>query len=619
MCGVAGILDFAGRDVDERVLSRMLATIRHRGPDDMGTWVDGSVGLASARLAILDLSDAGHQPMVSEGGNVVLAYNGEVYNYRELRNELTESGHRFRSKSDTEVVLHAYLEWGAECLSRFNGIFAFALWDARDGTVFAARDRFGVKPFYYSIYDGRLIFGSEIKCILEADIPRRVCIEALIEYFTFQNVFSEFTLFDGVTILPPGSCLQARDGRVRVNQWWDLHLETDNSVSQSEWPIRIREAFEGAVRAQLVSDVPVGAYLSGGMDSASVASVAAQQVPRLMTFTGGFDLSSVEGLELVFDERSDAEAVASVLRSEHYEMVMHAGDMAWVLPELVWHLEDLRVGMSYQNHYIARLASKFVKVALAGTGGDELFAGYPWRYEVVADAFDAALFNDRYYRYWSRLVSDADKPLFFSETTWRQGCHHRPRDVFERVVAPASDYGPVTRALYFEAKTFLHGLLVMEDRVSMAHGLEVRVPFLDNAVVEVARRVPHDEHLRGGEGKRALRTAMADLLPPAILGKKKQGFSPPDRSWYRGPTMEYIRDVLLDPRTLGRDYFRPRYVEAILAEHLDGRSNHRLLIWSLLCFEWWNRLFIDGDAPIRHGAWHRGVRATRDQSAAAQG
>jgi asparagine synthase (glutamine-hydrolysing) len=346
------------------------------------------------------------------------------------------------------------------------------------------------------------------------------------------------------------------------------------------------------------------------MDSASIAAVASRNVPRLMTFTGGFDLSSVTGIELVFDERADAEMIASEFRTQHYEMVMHAGDMAWALPELVWHLEDLRVGMSYPNYYIAGLASKFVKVALGGAGGDEVFGGYPWRYELVAGLDDPAAFDRVYYDYWSRLVPDSEKPAFFADEVWAQARDRSTFDLYRSVLEPAAQFEPLEKALYFEAKTFLHGLLVVEDKVSMAHSLEVRVPFLDNALVALAERIPaRIKHGRGG-GKELLRKAMAPLLPAEIVDKRKQGFSPPDQSWYRGPTMDYLREILLDPRSLGRGYFQPSYVRRVLEEHLEGRINHRLLIWSLLCFEWWNRLFMDGDAATALGSRSTTARAT---------
>ena len=592
MCGIVGIVD-SRRPVDADRLSGAARTIAHRGPDDFGTFVSGNVGLASRRLAILDLSAAGHQPMTSDDGALALVYNGELYNYIELRSDLRRRGHRFHSATDTEVVLRAYEEWGPDAVRRFNGMFACAVWDGRRGELLLARDRFGIKPLYYTERDGAFVFASEVKALLEAGVPARVSPQALVEYFTFQNLFSDLTLFDGVRILPAGHTLTLREGSPTLSRYWDLELEPDESVSPVEWVERVRAAFEGAVQRHLVSDVPLGSYLSGGIDSASIVGVASRHIPRLMTFTGGFDLSAVDGLELVFDERADAERVASAFRTEHYEMVMHPGDMWWVLPELVWHLEDLRVGMAYQNHYIARLASKFVKVALAGTGGDELFAGYPWRYDALAGA-DTEL---ALYEYWSRLVPAADHASFFEPALLADAGGYSPLDPLRGVLEPAKELDPLSQALYFEAKTFLHGLLVVEDRVSMAHSLEARVPFLDNELVEVARRIP-SQLKRGAGGKEILRKAMHGLLPEAVLEKPKQGFSPPDQSWYRSHSMTRIRELLLDERTLGRGYFRPEAITGLLGEHESARRNHRLLIWSLLCFEWWNRLFVDGEPRV---------------------
>jgi asparagine synthase (glutamine-hydrolysing) len=609
MCGIAGIADFGGGPIDAATVERMTRILRHRGPDDDGYWIGSRVALANLRLAILDLSTAAHQPMRSDDGTVVLVYNGELYNFRELADELAQRGHVFRSHGDTEVVLRAYEEWGPSCVERFNGMFAFAIWDEARQELLLARDRFGIKPLYYAEQDGRLLFGSEVKALIEGGLAVRVSDEAVAEYFTFQNLFSNRTLFAGVNVLPAGHTLTLSERGSALHRYWDLELAPEEAVTEDEWVERVREAFEHATERQLVSDVPLGSYLSGGMDSASLVAVATRRIPRLMTFTGGFDLRSVNGLELVFDEREDAETVASTFRTEHYEMVMHAGDMWWVLPELVWHLEDLRVGMCYQNHYIARLASKFVKVALAGTGGDELFAGYPWRYRGLEDLSGSDV-AERLYGYWSRLVPEEDHAAFFAAPGVAAAAAERvPWQAFSSVMARADGLDPVSQALYFEAKTFLHGLLVVEDRVSMAHSLEVRVPFLDDELVDVARRIPSRlKHANEG-GKRILRRAMAGLLPEQIIDKRKQGFSPPDASWYRGRTMEQIRSLLLDPRTLDRGYFRPQAVRDVLDEHLAGRRNHRLLIWSLLCFEWWNRLFIDGDSTARHREWHEEVRA----------
>ena len=610
MCGIAGLLDLAGRAVDSATLERMARTIRHRGPDDSGVYAEGSVGLANVRLAVIDTSPAGHQPMASADGRYVIVYNGELYNYRELATELVENGHSFASRTDTEVVLHAYEEWGPDCLHRFNGMFAFAVWDTRTRELFVARDRLGIKPLYYVTIGGTFAFGSEVKALIAAGYRAQVSPAGLAEYFTFQNTLSDATLFDGVRMLPAGHSIRVSEGgaSARPTLYWDLAFEPDESVAPEEWVEGVRTAFERAVTRQLVSDVPIGSYLSGGLDSSSIALVASRATPRLMTFTGGFDLESVTGFEAVFDERAEAEAISRLGPTEHYTMVMHAGDMSWVMPELVWHLEDLRVGMAYQNHYIARLASKFVTVTLAGTGGDELFAGYPWRYGLVEDAHDPAEFERRHYEYWTRLVADADKPDFFSPETWETIRAAAPLKAYREVIAPAAHLDPATRALYFEAKTFLHGLLVVEDRVSMANSLEARVPFLDNELVELALRIPVRLQYDAESGKRILREAMRGLLPDEVLSRPKQGFSPPDESWYRGPTMEYIRTMLLAPRTMGRGYFQARWVERILAEHSAGRANHRLLIWSLLCFEWWNRLFVDGEQPDRHRTWHSTTR-----------
>ena len=588
----------------------MARTIRHRGPDDSGIHADGAVGLANVRLAVIDTSAAGHQPMGSADGRYVLTYNGELYNYRELAAELAASGRSFDSRTDTEVVLRAYEEWGPACLDRFNGMFAFAIWDSHERRLFVARDRLGIKPLYYARIDGAFAFASEVKALIPAGYRPQVSPVGLAEYFTFQNILSDATLFDGVRMLPAGHFLQIRENEVapRLTRYWDLDFRPDDSVSVEEWVAAVRDAFERAVTRQLVSDVPIGSYLSGGLDSSSIAQVASRSIPRLMTFTGGFDMESVTGFETVFDERAQAEAIARLGPTEHYTMVMHAGDMAWVMPELVWHLEDLRVGMAYQNHYIARLASKFVKVTLAGTGGDELFAGYPWRYRLVEGADDSVEFEQRHYRYWTRLVADSDKQDFFSPETWATVRSAAPLQAYRQAIAPVAHLDPATRALYFEAKTFLHGLLVVEDRVSMANSLEARVPFLDNELVEIALRIPVHLQYDESSGKRILREAMRGLLPEEVLGRRKQGFSPPDQSWYRGPTMEYIKKVLLAPRTTSRGYFRAPWIEHMLAEHSAGRANHRLLIWSLLCFEWWNRLFIDGEPPDRHRAWHSTTR-----------
>jgi asparagine synthase (glutamine-hydrolysing) len=624
MCGFAGVLDSRSDPPTRELLEAMASSIAHRGPDGGGVHVDGPFGLGARRLAILDLSNAAAQPFATE--RVVVAHNGEIYNFRELRQELEGLGHRFRSRSDTEVVARAYEQWGEGCVDRLRGMFAFAVWNAMTRTLFIARDRFGVKPLYWYASDGALVFGSEIKAMLvHPRVRATLCLPALGEYLTFQNVLSDLTLFDGIRLLPPGHTLVAdADGREpRIRRYWDYRPGAPLRLGAADASEHLEELFERAVSRQLVSDVDIGAYLSGGLDSGFISAVAARHMPRLATFTAGFDLTSVSGLELGFDERASAEQLANALKTEHYEVVLHAGDMEWVLPSLVWSLEDLRVGQSYPNYYAARLASKFVKVVLSGAGGDELFGGYPWRY--FGGAVGRASFVDAYYAYWQRLVPDADRPRLLRADALRATQEHRPEDVFREVIAGWD--GPldtpadrVAASLYFELKTFLHGLLVVEDKLSMAHSLETRVPFLDEELVEFALALPVDQkvrdpdHLRrideneagkrlayerrSQDGKLLLRQTLERVVPGDVSKRAKQGFSAPDATWFRGESIDYINRVLRNRNALVYEYLDPKYVAEVLDEHVSGAVNHRLLIWSLLCLESWCDCFLADNAPV---------------------
>ena len=635
MCGIVGVCNLHGEPVSSGLIDRLSTFIAHRGPDGEGVYTDGPVGLGHRRLAIIDLSSAGSQPMANETGDVVLDYNGEIYNFQQLRVELESLGHLFHSHTDSEVVVHAYEEWGQACVHRFDGMFAFAVWDRNRRRLFLARDRFGVKPLYWYLRNGVFVFASEIKAILaHPRVSRDVCHEALNEYFTFQNVLTDLTLFDGVRLLQPGCTLTLEvneGGTPKIERYWDFPFPADPpELSAEEATDRLYDIFLGAVTRQLVSDVPVGSYLSGGMDSGSITAIAARAAPRLSTFTGGFDLSSASGLELAFDEREAAEEMANILKTEHYEVVMHAGDMEWVMPELVWHLEDLRVGQCYPNYYVSRLASKFVKVVLSGAGGDELFGGYPWRYFSPAQEGDREAYLRGYYAFWQRLVPDEEKGQLFNEDVLRVLGDHSAYEVFRSVfdgwpgrLERREDY--LNASLYFELKTFLHGLLVVEDKLSMAHSLETRVPFLDNELVEFALQLPPslkvpafaaalevDENLPGkrllfqaeadrSQGKAVLRETMQRVLPAAAATRAKQGFSAPDASWFRGESIEYLNRLLRDPKARIYDFLEPAYVERILDEHTSGRINHRLLIWSLLSFEWWCRSFFDDFAARTRG------------------
>jgi asparagine synthase (glutamine-hydrolysing) len=625
VCGIAGIYDLAGGAIAPPLLMRMTDALAHRGPDGVGHYADGPIGLAHRRLAIIDLSPAGSQPMANETGDVVLTFNGEIYNYLKLRLELEALGYRFRSQCDTEVLLHAYEAWGEGCLERFNGMFAFAVWDARSEQLFLARDRFGIKPLYYYHKGDLFLFASEIKALLtHPTLSVRVCPEALGEYFTFQNIFSDRTLFEGVRLLPPGCWMRVEAaGRPALQQqrYWDYHFRPNGApASADEAAEELGRLFEQAVTRQLVADVPVGAYLSGGLDSGSITSVAARHLGRLHTFTGGFDLSSASGMELGFDERPAAEMMANLFKTEHYEMVLHAGDMEHILPELIWHLEDLRVGQCYPNYYIARLASKFVKVVLSGAGGDELFAGYPWRYYRGLHVNGPESYFRAYYEYWQRLLPDGERSRFFTRELANALNGHSPAEAFRQVfdgadVHLASIEDKVNASLYFELRTFLHGLFIVEDKLSMAHSLETRVPFLDNDLVDFALRVPprfklHDllrspevdedetwkkvSYRQGAtaDGKQILRRAINRLVPASITARAKQGFSAPDASWFRGESIQYVERLLLDRRARLYEFVSPEYIRKVLHEHVSAKVNHRLLIWSLLSFEWWLRKFV---------------------------
>jgi asparagine synthase (glutamine-hydrolysing) len=570
--------------------------------------------------------------MANVGGDVVITYNGEIYNFQQLRVQLEALGYHFHSQTDTEVVLHAYEEWGEGCVEHFNGMFAFGIFDRRRRRLFLARDRYGVKPLYWYCRGGVFIFASEVKAILEHPrVSRGVCYPALSEYFTFQNIFTDLTLFDGVRLLPPGCTLTAgldADSPPEVGRYWDYPFNGEpEPLSAEEGAERLHRLFVQAVTRQLVSDVPVGSYLSGGMDSGSISAVAGRHLPRLTTFTGGFDLTSASGLELGFDERRAAEMMANLIKTEHYEVVLHAGDMEWVLPELIWHLEDLRVGQCYPNYYVARLAGKFVKVVLSGAGGDELFGGYPWRYYRGLNSAGGDEYVRQYYQFWQRLVPDQDRSRLFNAETGRRVGGHSPFEVFRGVfggwrgaMRTKEDY--INASLYFELKTFLHGLLVVEDKMSMAHSLETRVPFLDDDLVEFAARIPVglklsdleeaarlDENVPGNKrllyemrtsgGKAVLRQAMSRLIPQEIVQRTKQGFSAPDASWFRGESIDYINRLLRSPKAMIYEFLSPSYVSEVLDEHCSGRVNRRLLIWSILSFEWWCRIFLRGDSTAR--------------------
>ncbi|MBN1553598.1 MAG: asparagine synthase (glutamine-hydrolyzing) [Phycisphaerae bacterium] len=674
MCGIAGAIRFDGRPLETDRFRAMVEAIAHRGPDDAGYLafqsgqgagaglscgllltdsrfahlhpqmpvIDSPAGrgelaggswdvfLGHRRLSIVDLSARGHQPMTDASGRLWITYNGEIYNFLELREQLEALGHRFISRTDTEVLLAAYRQWGLAMVEKLNGMFAFGLWDADTRQLHIVRDRFGIKPVYVREGDGMLLFASEIKSIL-AYLPQRTGLDylALNEYLSFQNILSDRTLFAGIRLLPPATILTVgADGDARTRTYWDFRFRDEDPRPPEEIQEDLAERIRTAVERQCMGDVPIGSYLSGGMDSGTVTMLTARRLGRIFTFTGGFDLSEANQREQRFDERELAEKMSSRFQTEHYECVMHSGDMEAAMFALVHHLEDLRLGQSYPNYYMCRLASRFVKVVLSGAGGDELFGGYPWRYAAAVGPGEEE-FVANYYHYWQRLVSNQEKQtLYTSQTAERLRAlgtdefmpfKNHTLNVFRSVLSGLDGPNPdtltqqVNTSLYFECKTFLHGLLVLDDKLAMAHSLEQRIPFLDNDLVDLACRIPvrykvagieHlerlDENLQRKKsyyqdqmhtGKTVLRAAMEKHLPPEIVAARKQGFSAPDESWFRGRSEQFVRNMLLgDDSRLGELIHRT-YIAGVLDAHCTGQKNKRLLIWSLLSLEAWLRIF----------------------------
>jgi len=621
MCGIAGLINRRGDQASLGILKEMTNAIAHRGPDGEGYWLHQNIGLGHRRLAIIDLSDNGHQPMISSDGRFVLTFNGEIYNYKEIKLELKNKGYLFKGDSDSEVLMYSLAEWGEDVLLKFNGMFSFAFWDNQEKTLLLARDRYGIKPLYYCNQGDIFLFASEQKAILKhPSFLRELNKKALLEYFTFQNIFTDQTLLEGIKLLPAGHWMKTYSHKreTKLEMYWDYKFQDScHTKDIREYEEELDRLFKQAVNRQLISDVELGTYLSGGMDSGSISAVASENFENLKSFTIGFDLSSASGLELAFDERTKAEAMSAKFKTEHYEMVLKSGDMERCINKLAWHLEEPRVGQSYPNYYAAKLASKFVKVVLSGCGGDELFGGYPWRYYRAINVQNFEEYIDKYYLYWQRLVSNKELQRLFLpikndvENVWTRDIF---RDVFlthENELNTLEDY--INHSLYLEAKTFLHGLFIVEDKLSMAHGLESRVPFMDNDLVDFAMKCPVkfklnnivnvlrvNENMPGNklenyisktnDGKMILRNVMKNYIPENILKARKQGFSSPDASWFKGESIEFVKKSLLDDNALIYNYLNKNETSALINQHFNGEKNRRLLIWSLINVNRWMEL-----------------------------
>ena len=612
MCGICGIASTTGH-VDREALGRMTATLRHRGPDDEGSYVDEVCGLGFRRLSIVDL-EGGNQPLASEDGRLQLILNGEIYNHEELRGELERRGHHLATRSDAEVVVHLYEEVGPRCVERLNGMFALALWDARERTLFLARDRLGKKPLYYAEIDGGLLFGSEPKALLaHPRCPRELDHEALGRYLAVEYVPAPHSIFAGVRKLPPAHILVWRAGSTKVERYWSLRFDPDETRSDEEWSLELRERLRESVRLRLMADVPLGAFLSGGIDSSSVVSLMSELAPgRVETFSIGFEDRS-------FDESTEARRVAEYFGTEHHEETFTPQALLDVLPDVVdWLDEPFADPSILPTHLLSRFTRQSVTVALGGDGSDELLAGYPTfpadrlarlyrvpralhqrivlplaeRLPPSGEDFSLEFKLKRFLRGMS-APEEARHPAWlgsFGPEAQRALLRNPVGDPFGGLRGPAAGGDRLAGLIELYATTYLpDDILTKVDRASMACSLEVRAPFLDYTLVEFLGRVPSRLKLRRLETKVLLKRAMAGRLPEGIAERRKKGFGIPLARWLRGPLRERLLDELSPTRLDRQGIFVPAEVERLVGEHLSGRRSHHKELWTLLVFQLWHR------------------------------
>ncbi|MFH0778733.1 MAG: asparagine synthase (glutamine-hydrolyzing) [Candidatus Eisenbacteria bacterium] len=607
MCGICGIVGLdAGEKETGEALQRMVRVMRHRGPDEEGFHFDGTVALGSARLSIIDV-EHGSQPMSNEDGSVWIVYNGEVYNYVELTQELSARGHVFRTKSDTEAVIHSYEEYGDACVERFNGMFAFVLWDKARERLVLVRDRLGIKPLYYAYDKGVLVFGSEIKVLLESGLVRReVDMGAVAEYMLRSYVTGERTFLKSVSKLLPGHRLILERGSLRRVRYWDAEFGETEDRGEKYYVDKLSWLISDSVRLRLRSDVPLGAHLSGGIDSSTVVCTASRLLPhQLKTFSGAF----LEGPR--YDERRYIRVVTSACGTEHHEVIPTMEEFFESLPGLVWFLDEPVVGAGvFPQYAVSVLARNHVKVVLGGQGGDELFAGYtkyyrPYFTDRALDAarlhFGAAspgtLLSD--FLLFLLRRGGTDIPAFF-----RRLSAPSPRELFSssleeaaRDVAPlpgAEGRNKFERMLYADTKEYLQGLLHVEDRTSMAASIESRVPILDYRIVELAASIPYKHKMRAGRTKHVLRQAMKGVVPEVVLSRTdKMGFPTPIDIWF-SRRRRSILSFLDSPQVRRRGVFHPDRALEMVRRHAGGSRDNSLLIWKMLNVELWFALFIEG-------------------------
>lgn len=644
MCGIAGLIT----QNPEARIGAMLKAIEHRGRDDEGVWTSSAindegqrVAFGHRRLSIIDTSSAGHQPMVSHDGRYVVILNGEIYNYRELRAQLTT--HTFRTQTDTEVLLAAWAEWGEDCLPRLNGMFAFALWDERERTLFLVRDRVGIKPLYYAT-EGRqdacapspFVFASEVKSILASGLVKaELDRERLHQFLTFLWVPDPNTLFQGIRTVPPGHIVTLRDNELTVREWWDISFDTiEEGRSEAWWQEQVFETLDRVVKLEMVADVPLGSFLSGGIDSSSIVAMMKHHSDgrRIGTYTIGIEASDLR-YDIIPDDVQWARRVNQQLDTDYHEIMLQP-DVAELLPKLVYHMDEPAIDMAIPSYLVSRAARETLTVMLSGMGGDEVFAGYPRQLAMkIAGAFDpvpqllrrplmrtlanvlpggkpgkltaplrnakkfarsAALdFEDRYLGYETYFTDEAKTRLYTDEmraATRNLDAYSAHRRYFARVKNAA----PLNQLLYVDLKTFLPCLnLMTTDKTSMAANLEVRVPFLNQEMLELTARMPTRLKLRGLKRKYILKRAAEKLLPREVVWRKKAGFGAPIRSWLRGPLQPMVNDLLSAETIKRRGLFRPEEVKRVIEANLSGREDYNLQVFQLLTLELWQRTFID--------------------------
>ncbi len=627
MCGIAGFVSVEQTTSEQEsaaVIDRMCRVIAHRGPDDQGVMVEGRVALGMRRLSIIDLA-GGHQPISNEDSTVSIVFNGEIYNYRDLQPALKARGHLFKTNSDTETIVHAYEEYGAECLAHLRGMFAFAIWDERRERLFIARDRAGKKPLYYTLTtSGTLIFGSELKSLREhPEFRGEINAEALDAYLSFGYIPDPLTIFEGVHKLPPGHHLTFERGRLRIEPYWDfpyMEAQTDASLREEDYLEELRALLDEAVRLRLVADVPLGAFLSGGVDSSVVVGLMARATNRpVKTFSIGFHEDS-------YNELKYARVAAEEFETEHHEFIV-TPDICSIVDELVWHFDEPFADSSaIPTYMVSKLARQFVKVVLSGDGGDELFGGYT-RYvvdrrrsgfarlpRVVREGLMQPLGRSLPHGAWGRnyvhnvaldpldryiedisIFTRLNKPSLYTEDFRARLRAGAAAESFRAHARRSRSEDALDPLLYLDSKTYLPGdILTKVDRMSMAVSLEARVPLLDHKLIEfVCARIPASMKMKGLETKHIFKRAVRELVPAAILERPKQGFGVPIQQWINQQLRERVHGTLTEPRTEQRGYTEPRYVRLLLDEHERGRRDHSSELWALFMLELWHRTFVD--------------------------